>query len=382
MRREGYEITLDNMKKFVVPYINSFKRDNEIFFNLPPTDYTRATDYVTEQIKLIETLSEKGYTYETSDGIYFEVSKFPNYGEIGNIDLEKLRSSGRTDVNNEKHHPADFALWKKAKMGFTSKWGKGFPGWHIECTAMAFATLGKQIDIHTGGEDLQYTHHNGEIAQAECITGRKFSQFWLHNAHVTMGNEKLAKSAGNGFSLNDLSLKGFKPEDYRYWLLQGHYRTKLDFSFEALDASKHALTRLKRLVYEEIGDQPIGEPEKKYVEAFNQAILDDLDTPQAIAVLWDVAKDEEISLSAKLATIQLIDSVLAIGLSYTAKDGLRNLGVVDESSLPIEVKKLIKERKAARQNKDWETSDSLREQIEELGFIVSDTAEGSRITRS
>ena len=381
MRREGYEITLTNMLEFVVPYIESFKRDNEQFGNLPPTTYARASEYVKQQIKLIETLMEKGYAYEISDGVYFDVTAYPEYGVLGNIDINAIKAGARVETNPEKRHSADFALWKKADLGWESKYGTGFPGWHIECTAMAFATLGKQIDIHTGGEDLKYTHHNGEIAQAECCTGKHYVQYWLHNAHISLGGEKLAKSTGNVMTLTELTDAGFSPEDYRYWLLQSHYRTTVDFTIESLKASQQALTRLKRYVYEELGEQPLASPHEGYELRFLEAIDNDLDTPQAVAILWELVKDEHVPAPTKLATIHAFDTIFELKLSLPVAEGLKLLGQISTADLPAAVKKLVSERDAARAAQNWAESDRLREAIKLQGYQVEDTAEGIKVSK-
>lgn len=381
MRRDGWEITLPNMLDFVVPYIESAKRDMGRFGNLPPTTYARASEYIKQQIKLMETLVEKGYAYEISDGVYFEVSRFPEYGILGNVDIKKLQAGARVDANPEKRHPADFALWKKAELGWESKFGTGFPGWHIECTAMAFATLGKQIDIHTGGEDLMYTHHNGEIAQAECCTGKPYVQYWLHNAHITLNDEKLAKSTGNQLTLQELIDQGFEPEDYRYWLLQSHYRTTTNFTLKSLTASQQGLTRLKRYVYEELGEQPVASSDERYEHQFLQAINNDLDTPGAIALLWELVKDDTVAPAVKLATIHAFDTVLELKLSLPVTEGMTMLGRVSSSELPADVQQLIAERDAARAAQNWDESDRLREAIKLKGYQVDDTPEGTKVTK-
>lgn len=381
MKRDGYTITLDNMRVFAEPYIDSFKSDNLTFGNLAPTNYTRASDYVRQQIALIRALEEKGYAYKISDGLYFDIAKFPAYGRLGNLDLEKMKAGARVEVNPEKHHPADFALWKFSAEGWESRWGKGFPGWHIECTAMAFATLGKQIDIHTGGEDLMYTHHNGEIAQAECATGKKYVGYWLHNAFVTIDKAKIAKSAGNGIRLKQLADRGFSPVDYRFWLLQSHYRTTANFTWEALAASKVALGRLRRLIYEELAGVRSGYINNHYEEKFVAALSDDLDTPKAIATLWDLVKDKSVNNKDKLATIHLFDSLLSLGLSKDPEEGRAELGVVEEVDFPKEVVELLSRREAARQAKDFTLSDKLRNDLRTQGFEVKDTAEGQQLTK-
>ncbi len=381
MKREGYDITLENMRRFAEPYIESFKTDNLALGNLPPTQYARASDYVTAQVKLIETLEQKGYAYRTSDGVYFDISKFPAYGQLGNMDLNKLKAGARVEVNEEKRQPADFALWKLADLGWESRWGKGFPGWHIECTAMVFDTLGKQIDIHTGGEDLKYTHHNGEIAQAEAITQKHYVNYWLHNAFVTIDNNKIAKSLGNGLRLRHLTDRGFSPLDYRYWLLQSHYRSTANFTWEALEASRSALYRLRRLVYEELGDIRPGYIDSGYQERFVQALSDDLDTPKALAILWELAKDKSVSDKDKLATIHSFDSLLSLGLSKNPREGRAALGVLSQDDMPEEVQRLLKERALVREQKDFARADELRDQIKELGFEVKDTQDGQQLKK-
>ena len=382
LKREGMPVTLESMREFAETYIESFKKDNKKFGNLPPTQYARASDYIKQQINLIETLEEKGYAYETSDGVYFEISKFPQYGILGNVDIEKIKAGARVEQNPEKKHPADFALWKKGKLGWNSKWGQGFPGWHIECTAMIFNTLGKSIDIHTGGEDLMYTHHNGEIAQAECATGKEYVHYWLHNAHITINDHKLSKSADNGIRIEDLVKAGYSPLDYRYWLLQSHYRTSANFSYEALDGAKQALLRLRRLVYEDWGDTRPGQVNEKYKNCFLEALSDDLDTPKAISIIWELVKDESLPTTDKLATIQHLDPLLGPGLNKSVADGKSELGFINQNSIPPEIKNLLEEREAARIAKNWEEADRLRDAIKLKGYSVEDSDTGVRITKN
>ena len=216
LKREGLSVTLDSMRELSDKYIDAFFDDFDNLRIMPPTTWSRASDYIKPQINLIETLVNGGYAYETSDGVYFDIQKFPRYGCLGNIDLEQLRSGARVSVNEEKHHPADFAIWKKGVLGWDSAWGKGFPGWHIECSAMAMATLGKEIDIHTGGIDHIPVHHNAEIAQSECATGKKFVHYWLHCAFLNIDNTKISKSLNNSITLRELFDQGFTGDDYRY----------------------------------------------------------------------------------------------------------------------------------------------------------------------
>ena len=380
LKREGKPISLTAMRDVAEVFMQSFKDDNDALRNIPPTKYTPASDFVPDQIRLIKTLYEKGYAYEISDGVYFDISKFPAYGELGHVHVENQESGARVEVNAEKRHPADFALWKKGLLGWESPWGKGFPGWHIECTAMVFGTLGKQIDIHTGGEDLMYTHHNGEIAQAEVITGKKYVSYWLHNAHLKINDTKIAKSLGNGIRLSQLVDEGYSPLVYRYWLLTSHYRTSANFTFEALKASKQALFRLKRFVVES-AKQTGGAVNHAYKERFHKAINDDLDTPKAIAIMWEIMKDDSLSVAEKVATLKEIDSVLDIGLNDEQDDMVRELGIVSNNETPTEIQELLDLRQLARATQNWSEADRLREAINLKGYIVEDSPQGQRISK-
>jgi len=380
LKRENMEVSLESMRILSDRYIELFKQDVESLNILPPTKYARASDYVTEQINLIQTLEEKGYTYTTSDGVYFDVSKFPTYGRLGNIDIEALRSGARIEENTEKKHPADFAVWKNGDLGWDSAWGKGFPGWHIECSAMAFATLGKQIDIHTGGVDNMPTHHNGEIAQCESATGKQFSKYWMHSEHIQISDSKISKSEGNGIILQDLLDKGYSGDDYRYWLLQSHYRTKTNFSYTALDASKQALTRLKKLMFTEYANERgklIPEKQLEIVHAANN----DLDTPQIIALMHDFIKDDALTNGEKKALLLECDSLLGIGLSDDPEEGLTALGHVAMDTVPEKVQDLINEREVARIAKNYPEADRLRDAIEHEGYILEDSQEGPKLTK-
>jgi cysteinyl-tRNA synthetase len=380
LRREGLPITLAAMRELSDRYIDAFKADCEELRIMPPTTWARASDYITAQIRLIETLEDKGCTYETSDGIYFSIDKYPSYGKLGNIDVSALKSGARVEVNTNKQHPADFAVWKKGELGWDSRWGTGFPGWHIECSAMAIATLGKQIDIHTGGIDHIHTHHNAEIAQSEAATGKQFARFWLHNAFITIDNTKIAKSLGNTITLRHLLDRGFSGDDYRYWLLTAHYRSTVNFTFEALTAAKHALFRLKRHMYEEY-KRVSGRPNAEYLKRFDATIADDLDTPKAIAFLWDLVKDTSLDNKTKCGTMLAIDNVLDIGLSDDIDTGVRSLGVVSKVALPDDIQDLIETREAARIARNWVEADRLREALALKGYTIEDTATGPKVSK-
>lgn len=381
LRRENMDISLENMRFLSDRYIQAFTDDTEALHIIPPTQFSRASDYIKEQIKLIETLEEKGYTYTTSDGVYFDISKFPTYGRLGNIDIEGLQSGARVEINAEKKNPADFAVWKNGKLGWDSTWGKGFPGWHIECSAMAFATLGKQIDIHTGGVDNIATHHNGEIAQCESATGKQFSKYWMHSEHLQIDSAKIAKSDGNSLYLHDLREQGIDAEVYRYWLLTAHYRTKVNVSMEALHAAKTALTRLKQFMYIDWANEK-GALTQEYHRKFVACINDDLDTPGAIALAWEMIKDENISKGDKRMTLLEWDGIFDVGLSEITEDGLSALGQISYDQIPNEVREIVEQREAARVAQNWAEADRLRDTLSLKGYNIEDSSDGPKISKS
>lgn len=380
LKREGKPVTLAAMRELSDFYIEAFIHDIHQLRIQNPSTYSRASDYIPEQIQLIKSLEEKGYTYETSDGIYFDISRFPQYGRLGNINLHELKSGARVEMNAEKRHPADFALWKKGDLGWESRWGKGFPGWHVECSAMAMATLGKTIDIHTGGIDHIHTHHNAEIAQSEAATGKQFVNHWMHTEFITIDNTKISKSLGNTLTLAYLLEKGFSADDYRYLLLTTHYRSPLNFSFESLTAAKNALTRLKQLMYVEYKNAAT-RPNRTYEARFTAAINDDLDTPKAIALVWELIKDDALDAGTKCATLKSFDLVLGIGLDDPLDDALFALGVVAEEDIPAEISALLRDREAARVARNWDESDRLRQLINHKGYTIEDTPTGPKVSK-
>ncbi|MCA9360597.1 cysteine--tRNA ligase [Candidatus Kaiserbacteria bacterium] len=381
LKRDGLPVTLDSMRQLSTRYIKAFENDIDELRIIHPASWARASDYIKKQISLIKTLEEKGFTYETSDGLYFDISQFPKYGRLGKINLKKLKSGARVEVNSEKKHPADFAVWKKGKLGWDSRWGKGFPGWHIECSAMAMDTLGKQIDIHTGGIDHIPVHHNAEIAQSEAVTGKTFAKYWIHNAFLSIDKTKISKSLGNTITMRNLMDRGFTGDDYRYWLLTAHYRSPIDFSWEALTSAKQALFRLKRYVYEDF-KQKTATPSIEYLEKFDDRIADDFDTPGAIAVLWEMIKDSKLDDKTKCGTLMSMDEVLDIGLSDNLQEGTRSLGVIAVDDLSEEIQALIDEREVARIARNWDVADILREKIKLKGYELEDTAHGPKVKKA
>ncbi len=369
--RAGKELTLGNMRELAEFYTEKFKEDAqklniEIQSHLP-----FASDYIEEDIDIIKKLEEKGYAYKTSDGIYFDISKMPDYGALWGGKRIWNEEGARIAENTEKRNPQDFALWKlNSKMGFESPWGTGFPGWHIECSAMSMKFLGEQFDIHTGGIDHIPVHHTNEIAQSESATGKKpFVKYWLHHEHVDIGGAKMAKSDDNFFKLGTIIEKGINPLAYRFWLLMANYHTKMNFHFEALEAAQVALKRLYSL-YLELGDET-GNVNSEYQAKFQEYINDDLNTPRALSLLWDVIKDENMSPADKKATILDFDKVLGLGFAE-----------LKEEEIPEEIQKLVAEREVARKNKDFRLSDELRKKINSLGWEVKDLPEGQKVSKT
>lgn len=369
--REGKELTLANMREMAEFYTDKFNEDLAALNIAAPHGQYYASDYVTEDVELVKKLEEKGYTYTTSDGVYFDTSKMPDYGALWGGKRTIDAEHARIDENTEKKNSADFALWKfNPGIGYPSPWGQGFPGWHIECSAMGLKFLGDQFDIHTGGIDHISIHHTNEIAQSECATGKKpFVRYWLHNEFVDTGGMKMAKSGENFLTLETVIEHNIDPLAYRFWLLMANYRTKVNFSWEALEASKTAWGRLQGL-YMSLGTEE-GQINPQYQQKFKDFIGDDLDTPRAVALLWDLIKDESISAADRKATILDFDKVLSLGFAE-----------LKDEEVPAEIQSLIDKRAQARNDKDFAKSDELRDKIKSLGWEVKDTDEGQAVTRS
>ncbi|MGC9520504.1 MAG: cysteine--tRNA ligase [Anaerolineae bacterium] len=352
-------------------YADAFKRDIERLNILEPTIWCRATDHIEEQIALVKCIEEKSYTYETEDGIYFDTSKLDDYGYLARLDVEGLQAGARVRLG-EKRNPTDFAVWKfspedrQRQMEWDSPWGKGFPGWHIECSAMSSKYLGPYFDIHCGGEDHINVHHPNEIAQAQACYGTRLANFWLHGYFLQLDTGRMGKSLGNFVTLQDLMDRGYDPLAYRYLCLGAHYRSRLTFNWEALDAASTALQRLRDTVYR--WGEP-GEVDEEWMEQFVQYVNDDLNIPRALAVAWDMTRSG-LSDANKAATIREFDEVLGLGL-------------VDwkPPEVPDEVMRLVEAREEARRARDWSEADALRDEIAEAGYEVRDTPEGPEVRR-
>lgn len=309
LKRDGKEITMENMKELADFYTERFKEDIATLNIETPHVLPKASEHLSEQIELIKTLESRGFTYETKDGIYFDTSKDPHYGKLGKLGKE---TESRIE-NSEKRNARDFALWKfNSNLGYPSPWGQGFPGWHLECSAMSTKYLGKTFDIHTGGLDLAPVHHNNEIAQSESACDCDLAHYWLHNEFVNVLGGKMAKSEGNHITLKTLVEKGFSPLAYRYFLLLAQYRTPVTFTWEALEAAQNAFQKLQKLV--ETLPQG-GVVDEAYKARFVEKIENDLNTPQALAAVWTMLKDKEVTPENKLATLLDFDKVLGLGLS-------------------------------------------------------------------
>lgn len=340
-----------------------------------PEIVCKATDHIPDMLKYVETLMEKGYAYETSTAIYFDISKLDKYPVLSNLNLEEQKAGARVEVDPEKKSPYDFALWIKAPenhlMKWDSPWGPSYPGWHIECSAMGQKYLGEQFDIHTGGIDLIPTHHENEIAQSKGYCGKVPARYWLHGEYLLINGGKMSKSLGNVYLLRDIINRGYSPLAYRLFSYSSHYRNKLNFTWEGIEASQKSLERLKQGYQthlngkDDVEDSVINE----YEERFHKAINDDLNMPLAMGVVWEVIRNDK--KSPKLAKLLLkFDSVL--GLKIDEKEKVKQ-------EIPKEILELIEERKKARENKNWEESDRIRDLIKEKGYEIKDTKEGTEV---
>lgn len=371
-------------------YTDSFLAGMKSLNLLPPEHLTKATDFIPEQIALVQTLEAKGYTYIIDDGVYFDTSKFPSYADFAHLDLEGLKAGARIDTNDQKRAPQDFALWKfspaneKRDMEWESPWGTGFPGWHIECSAMAMKLLGDTLDIHTGGIDHIPVHHTNEIAQSEAATGKQFSRFWLHNNHLKVNGTKISKSLGNGYTLADLHDKGYDPMDFRMLLLQSHYRTEGNFTWDNLDAAKNRLSHWREIavlrwqIHDTLNDdseKDSHDTSAKLLAASHaalEALNNDLNTPEALRIIEEAftllenTNLEQVQHSALVTLLAFIDDVLGLQLQANTPD------ISDDHKARI----LARER--ARDGKNWGESDTIRDELKDQGIGLNDRTSGAR----
>ncbi|MES2135102.1 MAG: cysteine--tRNA ligase [Patescibacteria group bacterium] len=385
LKREGKTLTLENMKILGEEYTSFFIEDVKTLNIELPFAFPRASENIPEQIAFIKSLFEKGYAYKTSDGMYFDTAKFPSYGALGVSVPGSTPSStsgahARVVANPEKHDQRDFALWKfDTSLGWEAPWGKGFPGWHIECTTMATKYLGKSFDIHTGGVDHIAIHHNNEIAQAEAVSGKKFVKYWMHGEFITIEGKRIGKSEGNAIRLYQLRERDISPMAYRYLLLTVHYRSLLNFTWEAVLGAQTALQRAQRM----FADFPLkGHVAPLYRTKFEIAINDDLNMPVAIAVMWELLKDDSVTPADKRATILDFDKVLGLGFGTASSKEGSKISVTEISDVPDDISSLIREREEARGVKDWVRADELRQTLASQGFTVEDGPEGPVVRKS
>ena len=381
-------------------YAEDFVTGMERLGLLPPEHLVRATDFIEQQLDLVRVLKEKGYTYQTSDGIYYDTSKFPTYADFAHLDLEAQRAGARVEANDEKRQPWDFALWKFTPAGQKRdmEWPTpsdffdlpqredetimGFPGWHLECSAMAMSILGATIDMHTGGIDHIPVHHTNEIAQSEAASGQRFANYWLHNNHLKIDGGKISKSLGNGYTLSDIEAKGFSPMDLRLFILQSHYRTEGNFTFENLTAAQNRLQNwrnyaaLRHQTHDRLADDTVKNDDSKYVSllatigAIKEALYDDLGTPEALRIIdeafskLDHRELDDIHQHSLNELVLAIDELLGLQLAASTPD-------IDDDA-----KRLLLERNRARENSDWQRSDEIRDLLKEKGIALRDTSSG------
>tara|TARA_Y100000310_G_scaffold97577_1_gene95219 strand:- start:4929 stop:6305 length:1377 start_codon:yes stop_codon:yes gene_type:complete len=351
-------------------YLKIFKTDFKKLNIIEPDIWPKASEHIKEQIKLIKSLEKKGYTYKTFDGIYFDTSKVKGYGKLAKLKIEDLEA-GKRILMKEKKLKTDFALWKfspknqKRQQEWNSPWGIGFPGWHIECSAMSIKYLGKHFDIHTGGEDHIPIHHTNEIAQSEASTGQKFVNYWMHGAFLTSKGEKVSKSKGGLYTIEELEKEKFHPSSYRYLCLTTHYRKPLAFSLESLKSAQNAFESLKNKIPELKSNQTSKGSTKDYIKRFLEAINDDLNIPKALSLIWIVLKDNSLGNKEKYKLI--IDFNEILGLDLKKKKEKTSKDISD----------LIKKRNTARKNKDFKLADKIRNDLSKKGIILEDTKDGT-----
>ena len=369
-------------------FIDAMHEDADALGVLRPTEEPRATQAIDMMLQMIAELISKGYAYQASNGdVYFSVARFDQYGKLSGKKIDELRSGERVVVDTQKNDPLDFVLWKSAKPGepsWPSEYGDGRPGWHIECSAMSTQLLGNHFDIHGGGQDLQFPHHENEIAQSECCTGEKFVNYWMHNGFVRVNEEKMSKSLGNFFTLRDV-LKDYKAEEIRYFILSSHYRSQLNYSEDQLDNARSALKRFYGGLLEvELGDVPTN---TSYQQRFEAALNDDFNTANAVAVLFDLVRDINRAKTENPDNVNSLCSLLKylggiIGLLQSDAEAYLKTQAGSLGGLTdVQVDDLIQQRLNARENKDWSLADQIRDELTNASIVLEDGAGGTRWRR-
>ena len=415
LEREGYEVTFvqnftdidDKMikraneegitvKELGEKFIAEYYKDAKALGIRPATVHPKATEHIPEIIALVQKLIDGGHAYATPAGdVYYRVESFPGYGKLSGQSVEdrEMGASERLDVETDKENPADFALWKSQKPGepaWESPWGMGRPGWHIECSAMSMKYLGETFDIHCGGKDLLFPHHENEIAQSEGATGHPYVRYWMHNGFINVDNQKMSKSLGNFFTVRDIA-KEYDLEAVRMFMLSAHYRSPINFSREQIAAAHASLTRLytardqMKFLLASAKDAPMTEEEqelvqrlKGYEKRFDEAMDDDLNTADAIGAIFELVKDANVSLTSASSKA----AVEAVLNSFKALTDVLGLVQKSEDALPADIQAMVDERAAARKAKDWKRSDELRDAIKAAGYILEDSREGQKVRKA
>ena len=375
-------------------YMDSFIADTDALNIIRPTHLTRATDYIAEQIDLVKKLEKLGYTYEIPDeGIYYDTSKFASYGILGGQDLSKIKAGARID-DTGKRNPTDFALWKfspkdsKREMEWDSPWGRGFPGWHIECSAMGMAKLGSHFDVHAGGQEHMKIHHNNEIAQSEPITGSPWVNYWIHHEWLMSKDGKMSKSGGGIATVSDLIRRGYDPMSFRYLLLTGHYKSPMEFSFESLDAAAAGYSNIVRKIALVMGNNQDGDTKEPNTQLqgniYNEwhdkmlgAVSDNLKTATALVHVQEFLASDSVNAATKIALFEFVDRLL--GLQFL--DRARKLLERQNAPIPAAIQVLVDARVAAKAARDWSLADDLRNQIAAAGYTVTDVKDGMKIMK-
>jgi cysteinyl-tRNA synthetase len=369
-----------SLKEFTEFYTVGFMNDLDSLNVIPADTFPKATEHIPEMVKMIETLIDNDNAYKAPDGsTYFDISSFSKYGELSRVDLSSTKQTERVASDEyTKDNVQDFALWKAydpkdGDVAWETTLGKGHPGWHIECSAMSTKYLGNHFDIHTGGVDNMFPHHENEIAQSVCCNGGEFVNYWLHNSHLMVDGKKMSKSDGNFYTLRDLQEKGFSPVAFRYFLLQAHYRTQTNFTLEAVEASQNALRNIHHLARGLISgflSSLLAKESVEYLDKFTEAINDDLDAPKGLALTWEMLKDNSLKSASKLKTLLKMDEFLGLGIQESL-----------DFKVPNDIKKLAAQREKARKEKDWQTADTLRDELKTKGYTILDTENGPVIEK-
>lgn len=415
LEREGYKVTFvqnftdvdDKMirraneegitvRELADRYIAAYYEDAKALGIRPATVHPKATEHIAEIIQLVEKLISNGHAYATSSGdVYYRVSSFPGYGKLSGQSVEdrEMGASERLDVETDKESPADFALWKAQKPGepaWDSPWGKGRPGWHIECSAMSMKYLGDTFDIHCGGKDLLFPHHENEIAQSEGATGHPYVHYWMHNGFINIDNQKMSKSLNNFFTVRDIA-KEYDLEVVRYFLLSAHYRSPINFSRDQIEAANASLNRLYnarnnlRFLLDAAPDRVLNDDEsafmerlKEYEKRFDAAMDDDLNTADALGAIFEMVKDANVTLTSTSAR----DAVQNALKSLMAVCGILGILSKEDNTVPADIQNMLSEREEARKNHNWARSDELRDAIKAAGYTVEDTKQGQKVHRN